>query len=162
MMKSQAQSAGYLYEDIPFHAMGEPCELKLYARNKQTLRTAADAAIAEVLRIEQTYSRYRDDSIITAINNAAGKAPVNVDEETAALLDYANTAFEQSDGLFDITSGVLRRAWDSKSGKLPTPASVTALQQKVGWLREREWQIFRYSLIVGYGIVCEPQLGAAS
>ena len=35
---------------------------------------------------------------------------VEVDDETAALLDYAAIAHAQSGGLFDITSGVLRRA----------------------------------------------------
>ena len=39
--------------------------------------------------------------------NLLGEA-VEVDEETARLLDYAAILFEQSGGLFDITSGVLR------------------------------------------------------
>lgn len=139
MTKPQSQTSQPIYESIPFHAMGGPCELKLYAPNKTALQRAADAAIAEVRRIEQTYSRYRDDSVITAINNAAGKSFISVDDETAALLDYANTAFDQSGGLFDITSGVLRGAWDFKSGQLPSQNTVNALQQKVGWQRV-DWQ----------------------
>lgn len=132
-MTTPHTESGHVYECFPFHAMGGPCELKLYACSSQALQNAAAAAIAEVLRIERTYSRYRDDSIITAINTAAGKAAVAVDQETAALLDYASTAYKQSEGLFDITSGVLRGAWDFKSGKLPTPERLKALQQKVGW-----------------------------
>ncbi len=73
---------------------------------------AAAAAIADVQRIEAKYSRYRDDSLTTRINRAAGGAPVAIDAETAALLAYADRCHAQSDGLFDLTSGVLRRAWD--------------------------------------------------
>ncbi len=128
-----------LYKNLAFQAMGGPCELKLYAPDAATLDKAAEAAIAEVRRIESTYSRYRDDSIVSAINKAAGKRAVQVDAETAALLDYAHTAHEQSDGLFDITSGVLRAAWDFKSGRLPSLLSVQALHSKVGWQQVR-WQ----------------------
>lgn len=110
MDKTAVSKVEYHFKNIPFQAMGGPCELKLYAENADVLQQAADAAIAEVFRIEQTYSRYRDDSIVAAINSAAGRSAVEVDEETAALLDYASAAFEQSEGLFDITSGVLRGA----------------------------------------------------
>ena len=65
-------------------------------------------------RIEAKYSRYRDDSVTTRINRAAGGAPVTIDAETAALLRYAEQCHAQSGGLFDITSGVLRRVWDFK------------------------------------------------
>lgn len=138
MDKTAVSKVEYHFKNIPFQAMGGPCELKLYAENADVLQQAADAAIAEVFRIEQTYSRYRDDSIVAAINSAAGRSAVEVDEETAALLDYASAAFEQSEGLFDITSGVLRGAWDFKSNKLPTVEKVAALQQKVGW-QKVEW-----------------------
>ena len=46
---------------------------------------------------------------------AAGKAAVPIDAETAALLRYADHCFALSGGLFDITSGVLRRAWTSSA-----------------------------------------------
>ena len=139
MTKPDSHSSDHVYESISFHAMGGPCELKLYAPTRGGVQAGADAAIAEVQRIEKFYSRYRDDSIISAINNAAGKNFIAVDEETAALLDYAHAAFEQSDGLFDITSGVLRGAWDFKSGVLPSQKRVSALRQKVGW-QKVEWR----------------------
>ena len=84
--------------------MGGPCEIQLYQAQYHDAKCIADAAIAEVQRIEQHWSRYRDDSIISRINDAAGQSAVEVDEETAGLLDYADTAYQQSGGLFDITS----------------------------------------------------------
>ena len=48
---------------------------------------------------------------------------VTVDEETAKLLDFAATLHDLSDGLFDVTSGVLRRAWTFDGGtRVPTQA----------------------------------------
>ena len=59
-----------------------------------------------------------------------------VDEETAHLLDYAATCYEISEGLFDITSGVLRRAWKfDGSDRVPAEATVADLLPYVGWGR---------------------------
>lgn len=118
----------------PFRAMGSPCELRLYASERAHANAAADRAKAEIARLERVYSRYREDSITTRINRSAGDARgVEVDDETAGLLDYAASAHEQSDGLFDLTSGVLRRAWDFKSGRVPSRERVEEVLPLVGW-----------------------------
>ncbi len=117
--------------------MGSPCEVRVYAEDGEAQATLA-AARAEVLRLEAKYSRYRDDSLATRINRSAGDATgVAVDPETAQLLDYADTCHRQSEGLFDITSGILRRAWNLKSGRLPEPAELDALLPLVGWQKVR-------------------------
>lgn len=123
----------------PFTAMASPCELRLYASSESQAKAAADAGIAEVLRIEHRYSRYRDDSIVGQINAAAGGDPVHVDEETEALLNYAATAYAESGGLFDISSGVLREVWNFKLGQLPSPAAVAFCLKRVGW-EKVQWQ----------------------
>jgi len=122
-----------------FHALGGPCGLSFHAEDDAAARVSA-AVEAEVRRVERKYSRYRDDSVVAAINASAGQADgVLVDAETAALLDVAATLHEQSDGRFDATSGVLREVWDFRSGRLPEPAAVTALLPRIGWslLRRR-------------------------
>lgn len=120
--------------------MGGPCAVQVYAPDAGQARRAMQAAQVEVLRIETKYSRYRADSVVSRINAAAGAGKgIEVDEETAALLDYAAAAYEQSDGLFDITSGVLRRAWDFKAKRLPSDAQLAALLPLVGW-SQVEWQ----------------------
>ncbi|MEX1663887.1 FAD:protein FMN transferase [Zhongshania arctica] len=117
----------------PFTAMASPCELRLYAESQALADAAADAAKAEVIRIEQTYSRYREDSVVGRINAAAGGNPIALDEETSALINYATTAFKESGGLFDISSGVLREVWNFKLGQLPSPAAVAFCVKRVGW-----------------------------
>jgi FAD:protein FMN transferase len=41
--------------------------------------------------------------------------------------------------LFDITSGILRRAWNFKSDVLPDEAQIQGLLDKIGWHKLR-WQ----------------------
>ncbi len=122
-----------------FQAMASRCEVRLFAPDAGTARRWADAAIAEVRRIEAKYSRYRDDSVTTAINRAAGGDAVTVDAETAGLLDFGAALHASSDGRFDLTSGVLRRVWDFKAQRLPAPEQVTALLPLIGW-PQVEWK----------------------
>jgi len=118
-----------------FSAMASRCEVRLFAPDEDTARHWSDAAIEEVRRIETKYSRYRDDSVTSAINRSAGNDAVGVDDETAALVTFGAQLHEQSGGVFDLTSGVLRRAWDFKAARLPHADSVAALLPLVGWHR---------------------------
>jgi thiamine biosynthesis lipoprotein ApbE len=43
-----------------------------------------------------------------------------------------------SDGLFDITSGVLRRVWDFKAGRVPQPEQLHSVLPLIGW-SQVEW-----------------------
>jgi len=123
-----------------FRAMGSPCEIRLHGASREAAWEVAAAAIAEVGRLERKYSRYLEASLATRINRSAGDAAgVVVDEETATLLDYAATAHRESDGLFDVTSGVLRRAWNFRSGRVPERVEIDALLPLVGWQRVR-WE----------------------
>jgi thiamine biosynthesis lipoprotein len=129
-----------------FRAMGSPCEVQLWARTRAQAAPVLAAARAEVERLEAKYSRYRTTSLLSRINASAGDAGgVEVDEETARLLDYARTCFETSGGLFDPTSGILRRAWDLRSGRVPAQAEIDALLARTGW-RHVRWRAPRVAL----------------
>ncbi len=120
--------------------MGSPCELKLYANQKDEAQVVVLNVTAEIKRLEKKYSRYRDDSITTAINNSAGKKyGIEVDTETLSLLNYAQVAYEQSEGLFDITSGILRKVWNFRSNVLPAQVDIEALLPLIGWDKV-EWK----------------------
>jgi len=118
-----------------FQAMASTHELVLGADDERRARGAADAAIADVGRIEAKYSRFRDTSLVSAINRAAGGVPVAIDAETAALMRYADACHAASRGRFDVTSGVLRRAWDFKRAppRVPDAREVDALRALVDW-----------------------------
>ncbi len=116
-----------------FTAMGGPCRLRLHGDD---LSEAAAAAEGEVRRLEARYSRYDPNSLASAINRAAGSGEsVAIDAETAGLLRYADTVWRESGGLFDLTAGVLRHAWDFKSGKPPSQDALDAVLPLIGWDR---------------------------
>jgi thiamine biosynthesis lipoprotein len=116
-----------------FDAMGSRCEIRLAASDGEHAQRLMHRAVDEVRRIENKYSRYRPDSIISRINAAAGREPVACDRETTDLLAYAGALFDASGGLFDITSGVLRRAWDFRQPRVPSAAVLEPLLALVGW-----------------------------
>lgn len=123
-----------------FKAMGTPCAIQLYAKTQLKAKSAAEKVVAEVRRLEAIYSRYRDDSLLTEINRVAAiGGSITVDAETGGLLDYAATCYQQSDGLFDITSGILRQAWNFKSGQVGDEVIIQGLLDKIGWEKVR-WQ----------------------
>ena len=116
--------------------MGSPCTIQLYCTDQQQAQKIADQVIGDVYRLEQRYSRYKSDSILSEINHhAANGKSIEVDEETASLLNYAVTCYEQSDGLFDITSGVLRKAWkfNQDTPTLANPKYIEKALKKIGW-----------------------------
>ena len=118
---------------FPFDAMASRCEVRLAAPDLEAASRLAKLAIDEVRRIERKYSRYRTDSVVGRINAGAGGAWTALDAETEALFDYAATLHASSGGLFDITSGVLRRAWDFRRAVLPQPSTLQDLRALVGW-----------------------------
>lgn len=133
---------------LAFQAMACPCEVVVgdvaLGLAPERARALAAQAQAEVQRIEARYSRYRPDSIVSRLQAAAGGDAIACDAETLALLDHADTLYQASDGLFDITAGVLRRAWNFKQPRVPDEAELAALLPLIGWTRvEREGERVR-------------------
>jgi ApbE family len=118
---------------VRFSAMASPCELLLGRVQRELALELGSVAAAEAHRIEQKFSRYREDSVPGWIHRHRGAA-LQVDEETALLLDFAQQCFELSDGLFDITSGPLRRVWQfDGSDRVPAPEAVAQLLPCIGF-----------------------------
>lgn len=108
-----------------FQAMGCPCEILIDTADSALMTEQLAAAQQEAQRIEAKYSRYRPGTIVDRINRSDG-TKVEVDDETAALFDFAAECCDLSDGLFDITTGVLRKGadlshvgWENVSWKRP-------------------------------------------
>ena len=127
-----------------FNAMGCPCELRLFAPTDENCSHAVSLCVGEIRRFERKYSRYREDSVTAAINRASGVGPICVDQETASILKYAEVCYEQSNGAFDITSGVFRHVWHSGRKTLPAQREIDACLARVGWdkVQHSEGQIY--------------------
>jgi len=116
--------------------MGCPCELTFYTDSDDHAFETKKKAIARVKALDQYYTNYSETSFTAEINRSAGQmSGIHVDDETASLLDYADHCYKQSEGLFDITAGVLRRAWEYQTNTpaLPKASYVKELLDMVGW-----------------------------
>jgi thiamine biosynthesis lipoprotein len=114
-----------------FNALGGVCDIDVVSSEQPN--HLIQLAVAEVRRIEAKFSRYIDSSIVGQINAKAGLAWVSCDDEIRGLLEYANTLYMHSGGLFDITSGVLRRVWDFGENKVPSEEELKKVLSLIGW-----------------------------
>jgi FAD:protein FMN transferase len=118
-----------------FMAMNSPCEILVDDSDQRMADCLGKIAQEEAERIEATYSRYRPTSVLSRLNASQG-VPMNIDDEMLALLEYARHCFQLSNGLFDITSGVLRKAWTfNGSDNIPSQESVTTCLSTIGFDR---------------------------
>jgi len=116
-----------------FMAMASPCDVLMEVEDELLAQEILNAVANEAWRIEDKFSRYKKDNIIFQINHSHGEI-VAINEETSRLLDFANELFEISEGLFDVTSGVLRQLWKfDGSDKIPTKQQVKKIVKNIGW-----------------------------
>lgn len=112
--------------------MASPCDVLLECKNKAQANELIELGQKEALRIEQKFSRYRNDNIVHQINSSGGR--IEVDQETARLINFAKNCYDLSDGWFDITSGILRRAWKFVDGaRVPAQQEIDRLLPHIGW-----------------------------
>jgi thiamine biosynthesis lipoprotein len=121
-----------------FSVMASPCEILVDLTggdNPPTLdrvKTMMWAVYTEARRIEQKFSRYVTSNLVYQINNSKGNK-IAVDDETGRLIDFAFQCYELSDGLFDITSGVLRKVWKfDGSDNIPQASQINPILKNIG------------------------------
>jgi len=118
---------------IQFNAMASLCEIIIETVEVSLAKTIGKQVSDEVWRIEDKYSRYNPNSLCSKINRSNNQ-PVVIDDETFALLNFADTCYQLSEGVFDITSGVLRKAWRFDcTDNVPSTATVSKILKNVGW-----------------------------
>ena len=121
-----------------FSVMGCPATFRFYAPTLQKADEVKTGIWNLLARYDQYYTNYSATSFTAEINRQAGSPKgIIVDDETAVLLDYAQSCYELSDGLFDITSGPLHRIWvfDAKEPSIPTKSQIDEVLNYVGWDR---------------------------
>ena len=129
-----SQQAGY--GRGTFLAMGSPCELLMDSNDPSLMQTLLDLVSGEAWRIEDKFSRYLRGNVVDKINVSNGKA-VEIDDETARLLDFADMLTNLSGGAFDITVGPLVELWSFGGGprpkRLPTEQEIAEGRSRVGY-----------------------------
>lgn len=114
-------------------AMGQPVHLQLFAVSEAAGYDAAQAALAELRRVERVLSRFDDTSDLAELNRRAGRGPVAVGADLLAVLASAVWVGRSTGGAFDAAVEPLMRAWGFHAPRAaePTPAELTAARAAV-------------------------------
>ncbi len=128
-----------------FNVMASPCEVLMDTSDDKLAQKIVQNVYTEAKRIEQKFSRYLKINFMFELNNSHGKTLV-LDEESTLLMDFAFTCYELSDGLFDVTSGILRRAWKfDGSENVPNQKQIDELLPFIG-LNKTNWEKPNFTL----------------
>jgi thiamine biosynthesis lipoprotein len=132
---SAAQQNGAALRQLAFAAMGTKCRIQYATAENARAGAFEREALAWVQAFEAKYSRFRNDSLISRINAAAGRHWTEIDADMEGLLKLCDTLHLITRGVLDPTSLPLLRLWDYKavSPVVPAPGQIAAASQLVGW-----------------------------
>lgn len=102
--------------------MGNQFHIGAVSSNEIIANSALKEAVLEIKRIEEKLSTYKEHSETNLINDNAGITPVEVSEETIALIERSIKISVLTQGAFDITYGGLdKKFWnfDKEMKELP-------------------------------------------
>ncbi|NQU50183.1 MAG: FAD:protein FMN transferase [Planctomycetes bacterium] len=114
--------------------MGTELSITASHESQQVVQTALDAAIAEIQRVEDLATDWRDSPLMT-LNRAKGDGPHAVPPELAQLIEKALLCSELTSGAFDSTFRAVGSLWDfkAKPPRVPSQELVNQTLQKVGY-----------------------------
>jgi FAD:protein FMN transferase len=110
--------------------MGTVANVTVAASDREKALEAAEAAFAEIDRIEKLMSPYLEASDVSRINRGAAGAPVTVGDETFRILQYSAALSEETGGAFDVTFMPLGRLWDYKKEPFSPPGAALVARTK--------------------------------
>ena len=103
-------------------AMGQPVHLQLFAGSAAQGYDAAQAALAELRRVEHALSRFDDTSDLAELNRRAGRGPLAVGPDLLAVLEAAVRFGRDTGGAFDVAVEPLMRAWGFHASRAAAPS----------------------------------------
>ncbi len=107
--------------------MGNHFEISVVSADEDWAHAMIGKAVAEIQRIEQLLTTYKDDSETNRINRMAGIGPVAVSEETFRLIQRSIRISEITQGAFDITYGSVDKSlWNFNADMKSLPDTKTA------------------------------------
>lgn len=132
------QPAQLVRRERLFGAMGTEVSIEAIGPDAALLERALEAAEAELRRVEDLATSWRD-SPLTRLNASAGSGPHLVPPELARLVGRGLAVGELTHGAFDVTFASVGKLWDfkAKPAVLPSPEQVQSALQAVGFDRVR-------------------------
>ncbi len=120
---------------VKFPAMGTSCEIQFQCNDQGVAEQFKKAALDWVGNFEATYTRFKDSSLVSRINRAAGEDWIDIDPETEALFDLCDRFHFITQGLFDPTTLPIIKLWNyqAKHPRIPTADEIENAKDLIGW-----------------------------
>lgn len=119
--------------ELKLQAFGHACRFFVDSRSAnpdQLLELCYD----EMARLEQKFSAYRQDSLVSKINQYAGTGVfVPLDTESRSLIDYVTALWDESKHLYDPTTRLLHNCYDEQGALRATQEQLQGMLTLVGW-----------------------------
>jgi thiamine biosynthesis lipoprotein len=116
------------------HAMATRFELVLHGDEEGALRTAGEAALDEIDRLDEQLSFFRPTSEVAAVNRWAAEQPIKLEARLVALLQRCQDIWAATGGAFDPTIGPITRLQrPPESAWLSTPRDPAVVRGAVGF-----------------------------
>ena len=109
--------------------MGNRFEISVVTDDKNWAEERIDEAVAEISRIEQVLTTFKESSQTNAINASAGVQPIAVDREVFDLIKRSLKISALTRGAFDISYGSIdKRFWNFDTSITALPDNELAKQ----------------------------------
>ena len=115
--------------------MGTFARIVVVAKDAATGAECVEAALAEIRKVDELMSDYKDDSEISRVNNQAAQRAVAVSQSTFEVLQKSIEFSKLTDGAFDVTLGPLVDLFHKakKERSAPTQEQIEQAKEKVGF-----------------------------
>jgi len=104
--------------------MGTAVSVELWHDDAVAAQRLIEQVMAEMRRIDQTYSPYIESSQLSVLNQSAASSPVQVTAEMWHLLRAGQKMSELSDGAFDLTYASVGRYYDYREKHKPSAETI--------------------------------------
>ena len=104
-------------------AMGQPVHLQLFAESESAGYESAEAALAELWRVEHALSGFDDASDLSELNRHAGQPALRVGVDLAETLAAAVEFERETGGAFNPSVEPLMRAWGFHARRTTEPSA---------------------------------------
>lgn len=128
--------------------MGTVVRVELWHTDAAKADAAMAAVMAEMHRIDEAMSPYKEQSELSRINREAAKGPVVISQEMVELLARSIEFSKLSDGAFDITFSSVGYLYDYRKHVKPSDAEVVKALPGINYrhlLLDPEHRTIRYA-----------------
>lgn len=115
------------------NAMGTRITISVWHGDKAIAEQAIADVMAEMDRIDQTYSPYIETSELTRVNRLAATAAQSVSAEMALLLRRSRQVSELTGGAFDITYASVGHLYNYREQQQPSAATIEAKKAAIDY-----------------------------